>query len=66
MAELRNQGYGTGHGRSVKPVGLSARHARLAINGARLWCEFMLDTPYDPGAPWHRTGLTTEAPVDGG
>lgn len=59
MAELRNQGYGTGHGQSVRRAGLSTRHARLAINGARLWCEFMLDTLADPNAPWRRSSETS-------
>lgn len=52
IAELRNRGYGTGHGQVAKRVGLSARHAHLALNGARMWCEFMLDTLADPNAPW--------------
>lgn len=51
MAELRNR-YGTGHGPDSTPRGLGVRHARLAINGAKLWCEFMLDTLADPRAPW--------------
>lgn len=54
IAELRNT-YGTGHGKMQFPVNLSARHARLAVNAARLWCEFMLDTLSDPAAPWKRT-----------
>ncbi len=55
IAELRNLGYGTGHGSSERRVGLHDRHARLALNGARLWCEFMLDTLADPNAPWRET-----------
>ena len=54
VAELRNRGYGTGHGPSGPRVGLSARHAHLAVGAARLWCEFMLDTLGDPQAPWHK------------
>lgn len=50
VAELRNRGYGAGHGRPRS--GLRARHARLAINAPRLWYEFMLDTLSDPEAPW--------------
>ncbi|WP_280420898.1 abortive infection family protein [Nocardia carnea] len=53
IAELRND-YGTGHGRDTAPSGLGPRHARLAVNGARLWCQFMLDTLADPKAPWQR------------
>lgn len=52
LAELRNRGYGTGHGPAGPRVGLDARHAHLAVAGARLWCEFMLDTLADPAAPW--------------
>jgi Abortive infection C-terminus len=54
VAELRNRGYGTGHGRSRPPAGLSARHAHLAVGAVRLWCEFMLDTLGDPSAPWRK------------
>jgi hypothetical protein len=55
IAELRNRGYGTGHGQGAARTGLGTRHARLAINAARLWCEFMLDTLSDPQAPWRTT-----------
>ena len=34
LAELRNRGYGTGHGPSGARVGLRSRHARLAVNAA--------------------------------
>lgn len=54
VAELRNRGYGTGHGQGRPRVGLSARHAHLAVGAARLWCEFMLDTLGDPQAPWRK------------
>ncbi|MFE3028451.1 abortive infection family protein [Nocardia tengchongensis] len=54
IAELRND-YGTGHGRDTAPTGLGPRHARLAVNAARLWCQFMLDTLGDPKAPWQKT-----------
>lgn len=52
VAELRNAGFGTGHGQDAVRVGLGPRHARLAVNAARLWCEFVLDTLGDPHAPW--------------
>lgn len=52
VAELRNAGYGTGHGHDVVRSGLGARHARLAVNAAKLWCEFILDTLSDERAPW--------------
>lgn len=55
LAELRNRGYGTGHGPTGLRVGLNARHAHLAVSAARLWCEFMLDTLADPRAPRRKT-----------
>ncbi len=52
VAELRNRGYGTGHGASGRRPGLHPRHARLAVNAARTWCELILDTLADTNAPW--------------
>lgn len=52
VAELRNRGYGTGHGAGAERQGLHPRHARLAINAARTWCELILDTLADTKAPW--------------
>lgn len=52
LAELRNRGYGTGHGPAGKRVGLRPRHARLAVNAAVTWCSLVLDTLADPEAPW--------------
>jgi hypothetical protein len=52
LAELRNKGYGTGHGPNGERVGLRPRHARLAVNTAMTWCSFILDTLADPEAPW--------------
>jgi hypothetical protein len=54
IAELRNRGYGTGHGPANARIGLGPRHARLTINAARLWCEFVLDTLADEQAPWRK------------
>ncbi|MET8361329.1 abortive infection family protein [Micromonospora sp. NPDC005171] len=54
LAELRNRGYGTGHGPATAPVGLGPRHARLAVNAAFTWCQLMLDTLADPKAPWRK------------
>jgi hypothetical protein len=54
LAELRNRGYGTGHGPATARVGLRARHAHLAVNAAFTWCQLMLDTLADPEAPWRR------------
>jgi hypothetical protein len=53
IGELRNRGYGTGHGPPGARVGLRSRHARLAVNAAMTWCSVMLDTLGDPEAPWH-------------
>ncbi|HEY3514612.1 MAG TPA: abortive infection family protein [Kribbella sp.] len=53
LSEFRNRGWGTGHGPGQTRQGLGPRHARLAVNAARLWCEFVLDTLTDPRAPWH-------------
>lgn len=48
--QLRNS-EGSGHGRTTTPR-LTPRHARLALNAARTWCELVLDTLADPSAPW--------------
>ncbi len=55
VAELRNRGYGTGHGPAAARAGLRARHAHLAVNAALTWCHLVLDTLADPEAPWHKT-----------
>lgn len=52
VAELRNRGFGTGHGAGGQRRGLHPRHARLAVNAARTWCELILDTLADTNAPW--------------
>lgn len=56
LTELRNTD-GSGHGRS-RGTRLSPRHARLAVNGARAWCEIVLDTYGDPDAPWRKVTTT--------
>jgi len=43
LAELRNL-YGTGHGKTGKAKGLSARHARLAVGSAATLATFLLET----------------------
>lgn len=55
VAELRNRGYGTGHGPAGARTGLSERHAHLAVNAAVTWCRLMLDTLNDPAAPWRNS-----------
>jgi hypothetical protein len=52
IVELRNA-EGSGHGRS-RGTRLTHRHARLALNGARAWCEIVLDTFADSHAPWRK------------
>lgn len=52
LGELRNRGYGTGHGPKGERVGLRPRHAQFAVNASMTWCSIMLDTLADPNAPW--------------
>jgi hypothetical protein len=46
LSELRKL-YGTGHGRAAAHRGLSARHARLAVNAAAAFVEFVTATYRD-------------------
>jgi hypothetical protein len=55
VAELRNRGYGTGHGPARARHGLAPRHAHLAANAAITWCELILETLADTRAPWRQT-----------
>ncbi|QUX29101.1 abortive infection family protein [Nocardiopsis akebiae] len=57
VAELRNQGFGSGHGQVSAPSGLGVRHARLTVNAAVTWCELILDTLSDPAAPWRGANI---------
>lgn len=57
LAELRNLGYGTGHGQARRVKGLKRRHAELAARSAITFTAFVLDTLHDADAPWR-----TEAP----
>lgn len=52
LAELRNAGYGTGHGQARRISGIKHRHAELAARAAVTYSTFMLDTITDPEAPW--------------
>lgn len=52
LAELRNEGYGTGHGRSRRISGIKERHADLAARSSIAYATFIVDTINDPGAPW--------------
>jgi hypothetical protein len=53
LAELRNLGYGTGHGSGRRIKGLARRHAEFAARVAIAYTTFVLDTLNDPAAPWH-------------
>ncbi|MFE5861702.1 abortive infection family protein [Streptomyces virginiae] len=65
VAELRNQGFGSGHGQASAPSGLGVRHARLTVNAAVTWCELILDTMADPSAPWRNSGPVAGPAVPG-
>jgi len=52
IAELRNAGYGTGHGRATRISGIKPRHAELAARSAVAYATFILETLRDPDAPW--------------
>lgn len=54
VGELRNAGYGTGHGGTDGRPGLSERHAYLVVDAAAAWCQLMLATLGDPAASWHQ------------
>lgn len=62
VAELRNRGYGAGHGPVTRPAGLRVRHARLAVTAATAWVQLMIDTLADPEAPWRKQD--TASPTD--
>jgi hypothetical protein len=64
VAELRNRGYGSGHGQASTPTGLSPRHAHLAVNAAITWCHLLLDTLADPTAPWRRQRTNVSDPLE--
>lgn len=55
LDEFRNAA-GTGHGRARTVPGLGARHARLAVDAATLWCNLVLATLADQQAPWRKHG----------
>lgn len=46
IAELRNL-YGTGHGNHGSAIGLSKRHAKLAVGAATTLCVFLFETHED-------------------
>jgi hypothetical protein len=55
VAELRNRGYGSGHGHVSTPTGLSRRHAHLAVNAAITWCHSRKHQP-ELDILWHGCG----------
>jgi hypothetical protein len=57
VTELRNRGYGSGHGGVSAPAGLRPRHARLCVSAATAWCQTMLETLADPEAPWRKATM---------
>ncbi|MFD4935429.1 abortive infection family protein [Streptomyces virginiae] len=59
VADLRNQGFGSGHGQASAPSGLGVRHARLTVNAAVTWCEPILDTMADQSVPWRNSRPAT-------
>jgi hypothetical protein len=56
LAELRNMGYGTGHGRGRRVSGIKPRHAEFAARSAVAYATFVLDTFEDEDAPWRTAG----------
>jgi hypothetical protein len=54
LVELRNEGYGTGHGQATRIAGLKGRHADLAARVAVAYATFIVDTLADPDAPWRQ------------
>jgi Abortive infection C-terminus len=65
VAELRNMGYGTGHGLGRRTPGLRSRHAELAARAAVAYAGFVLDTLAEPSAPW-KTKPGAAAATEGG
>lgn len=61
LAELRNMGYGTGHGRGRRVSGIKPRHAEFAARSAVAYATFVLDTLEDPDAPWRESAETSDA-----
>ena len=56
LAELRNEGYGTGHGRGRRIPGIKRRRADFVARSAIAYTEMVLDTLHDPDAPWRQAG----------
>lgn len=54
VTEIRNQ-VGIDHGAEAVPQWVRPRHARLVVGAAQVWCQLMLETLADPGAPWRRS-----------
>jgi hypothetical protein len=56
IAELRNL-YGTGHGREGKSIGLTARHAKLAVGAAVTLVVFLYETHQETKLSSHEKNL---------
>lgn len=56
IADLRNLGYGVGHGQGRRIAGLQQRHAAFVARSAIAYATFVLDTLDDPSAPWRKEG----------
>lgn len=52
LPELRNLGYGVGHGQGRRLAGIKKRHAEFAARAAAAYVAMVLDTLHDPDAPW--------------
>lgn len=59
LADLRNLGYGTGHGHGSRVAGLQRRHAEFIARAAVAYATFVLDTFEDPDAPWRKSTETS-------
>jgi hypothetical protein len=65
LAELRNLGYGTGHGAERRVRGLKGRHAVFAARAAITYVSFVLDTLHDADAPWRPKPVPRPRPRPG-
>lgn len=61
VTEIRNK-VGVDHGAESVPTWVRPRHARLVVGAAQVWCQLLLETLGDPGAPWRSGHVTGERP----
>lgn len=62
ISELRNLGYGTGHGQGRRLAGVAKRHGELAARVAIAHALFVLDTLDDMDAAWRKSGAVAMTP----